>query len=119
MITFSTFVFDDHTRNKIKTDELTRKHFFIPFKFRKKTKLKSEKRLSQNQKKDWAKIREKIELNELNELKYSNTPSQMSRFAHKHVFLYLHAQTNLNTLLYYPTENHKKSEKIEVWIFCE
>ena len=42
----------------------------------------------------------KIELNELIELEYSKTPSQMSSYAHKHVFLYLHAQTNIDTLLY-------------------
>ena len=29
------------------------------------------------------------------------TPSQMSSYAHEHVFLYLHAQTNINTLLYW------------------
>ena len=32
---------------------------------------------------------------ELNELEYSKTPSQMSSYAYKHVFLYLHAQTNI------------------------
>ena len=36
---------------------------------------------------------------ELNELQCSKTPSQMSSFAHKHVSVYLHAQTNKNTLL--------------------
>ena len=42
----------------------------------------------------------KTELKELNELKYSKTPSQMSSYAHKHVFLYLHAKTSMNTLPY-------------------
>ena len=37
---------------------------------------------------------------ELNELESSKTPSEMTSYAHKHVFLYLHAQTNINTLLY-------------------
>ena len=37
---------------------------------------------------------------ELNELESSNTPSEMTSYAHKHVFLYLHTQTNINTLLY-------------------
>ena len=40
-----------------------------------------------------------MELNELNELNCSKTPSQMSSYAHKRVFLYLHAQTSINTLL--------------------
>ena len=46
------------------------------------------------------KIKKETELNELNELESSKTPSQMSSYAHKHVFLYLHAQTNINTLLF-------------------
>ena len=45
--------------------------------------------------------KKKTELNELNELEYSKTPSQMTSYAHKHVFLYLHAQTNIDTLLYW------------------
>ena len=45
-------------------------------------------------------IIKKIEQNELNELKCSKTPSQMSSYAQEYVFLYLHAQTNLNTFLY-------------------
>ena len=45
-------------------------------------------------------IRNKRQLNELNKLEYSKTPSQMSIYAHKHVFLYLHAQTNMDTLFY-------------------
>ena len=44
--------------------------------------------------------KKKTKLNELNELECSKTPSQMSSYAHKHVFLYLHAQTNISTLLY-------------------
>ena len=48
----------------------------------------------------WFKSEKKIELNELNELKCSKTPSQMSSYVHKHVSLYLHAQANMNTLLY-------------------
>ena len=47
------------------------------------------------------KIRKKIELNELNELEYSKAPSTMSSYTQEHVFLYLHAQTNINTLLYW------------------
>ena len=47
------------------------------------------------------KIRKKIELNELNELVYSKAPSTMSSYTKEHVFLYLHAQTNINTLLYW------------------
>ena len=44
-------------------------------------------------------IRKKnIKLNELIETKYWKTPSQMSSFAHKHVFLYLHAQTNIGNV---------------------
>ena len=54
---------------------------------------------------------------ELNELESSKTPSQMSSYAHKHVFLYLHAQTNINTLFFEPTQNHKKSKKIQFTIF--
>ena len=37
-------------------------------------------------------IRRKIEQNELNELECSKIPTQISSYAHKHVFLYLHAQ---------------------------
>ena len=40
------------------------------------------------------------ELNELNELECSKTPSKMSRYAHEHVFFYLYAQKNVNSLLY-------------------
>ena len=47
------------------------------------------------------KIRLRIELNELNELEYSKAPSTMSSYTQEHVFLYLHAQTNINTLLYW------------------
>ena len=46
------------------------------------------------------KIRKKIELNELNELDYSKAASKMSSYTQEHVFLYLHAQTNMNTLIY-------------------
>ena len=42
----------------------------------------------------------KIRLNELNELEYTKTTSLISSYAHKHVFLYLLAQTNIKTLLY-------------------
>ena len=45
--------------------------------------------------------KEQTELSELNELKCSKIPSQMSSCAHKHIFLYLHAQVNINTLLYW------------------
>ena len=48
-----------------------------------------------------ARPRLKTELNELSELKCLKTPSQMSSYANKHVFLYLHAHTNINTLLYW------------------
>ena len=37
---------------------------------------------------------------ELNELESSKTLSEMNSCAHKHVFLYMHTQINLNTLLY-------------------
>ena len=39
----------------------------------------------------------RLKLSELNELKCSKSPSHMSSYAHKHVLLYLHAQTNINT----------------------
>jgi len=45
------------------------------------------------------KKKKKIEFNDLNEIECSKTPSQMSSYVHKHVFLYLHAQTNINPLL--------------------
>ena len=45
-------------------------------------------------------LKKKTELNELNELESSKTPSQMSSYAHKHVLLYLHAQTNINALFF-------------------
>ena len=38
---------------------------------------------------------------ELSELKCSKSPLHMSSYAHKHVFLYLPAQPNLDTLLYW------------------
>ena len=38
---------------------------------------------------------------ELSELKCSKSPLHMSSYAHKHVFLYLPAQLNLDTLLYW------------------
>ena len=63
------------------------------------------------------KSEKQTELNELNELECSKTPSQMSRYAHYHVFLYLHAQTNINTLIFDPPQNHKKSKKIQFAIF--
>ena len=44
--------------------------------------------------------KKKTELNKLDKLEYSKTPSQMSSYAHKHVFLHLHAQTDIDTLLY-------------------
>ena len=47
------------------------------------------------------KIRKKIELNELNELDYSKAASTMSSYTQEHVFLYLHARTIINTLLYW------------------
>ena len=50
----------------------------------------------------------KTELNELSELECSKSPSQMSSFAHKDVFLYLHAQTNINAIFIDPTQNNKK-----------
>ena len=37
---------------------------------------------------------------ELSELKCSKSPLHMSSYAYKHVFLYLPAQPNLDTLLY-------------------
>ena len=45
------------------------------------------------------KSEKQTELNELNELEHSKTPSKMSGYAEKHVFLYMHAQTNTNMLL--------------------
>ena len=47
------------------------------------------------------KIKKKIEVNELSELDYSKAPSMMSSYTQEHVFLYLHAQTIINTLLYW------------------
>ena len=63
-----------------------------------------------------SKIRKINELNELNELKCSKTLSQMSSYAHKHVFFYLHAQTNLNTLLHW-SYLISKIEKNSIRIF--
>ena len=45
--------------------------------------------------------KKKTELSKLNELKCSKSPLHMSSYAHKHVFLYLPAQPNLDTLLYW------------------
>ena len=50
----------------------------------------------------------KSELNELSELEYSKTPSQMSSYAHWHAFLYLHAQTRIKTSIH---SSDLKSEK--------
>ena len=44
--------------------------------------------------------KKKTVLNELNERECSKTPSKMSSYAYKHVFLHMHAQTNINRLLY-------------------
>ena len=46
------------------------------------------------------KNKKKIEVNELSELDYSKAPSTMSSYTQEHVFLHLHAQTIINTLLY-------------------
>jgi len=43
------------------------------------------------------KIRLRIELNELNKLEYSKAPSTMSSYTQEHA----HAQSNINTLLYW------------------
>ena len=40
-------------------------------------------------------------------LKYSKSLSQLTRYA----FLYLHAQTSIDTLLFDPIKNHEKIEK--------
>ena len=40
-------------------------------------------------------------LYKINELDYLKTLSKMSSYAHKHIFLYLHAQTNIDTLFYW------------------
>ena len=45
--------------------------------------------------------RKKTELSELNELECSKSPSHMSSYAYKLGFLYLHAQPNLDTLVYW------------------
>ena len=63
--------------------------------------------------------KKKTELNELNELECSKTPSMMSSYAHKHIFFYLHAQTNMNTLCIDPAQNHKKSNKIQLKFFVK
>ena len=47
-----------------------------------------------------SKSEKQTELNKLNELKCSKTPSQKSSYAAKHVFLYLHAQTFIKTFIY-------------------
>ena len=52
--------------------------------------------------------KEQTELSELNELKCSKMPSKMSSCAHKHIFLYLHAQVNMNTFLYWSNTKSKK-----------
>ena len=62
------------------------------------------------------KIRKKIELNELNELEYSKAPSTMSSYTQEHVFMYLHAQTNINILLYWSYKKLQKFEKNSIWI---
>ena len=54
------------------------------------------------------KIKKKTELNELNELEYSKTLSQMTSYAPSHAFLYLHAQTCMKTFMYL---SHFKSVK--------
>ena len=53
-------------------------------------------------------FKRETELNELNELEYSKTPSQMSNSAHWHAFLYLHAKTCIKTFIHL---SHFKSEK--------
>ena len=47
--------------------------------------------------------------NEQNELEYSKTSSQMSKYAQKHVCLYLHAQTNVNLLILLKINSNKKN----------
>ena len=48
------------------------------------------------------------EPNELNELYCSKTPSLIGSYAHERAFLYLNAQTSINTLTYYKNTLHKK-----------
>ena len=57
------------------------------------------------------KIKKKIEVNELSELDYSKAPSTMSSYTQEHVFLYLHAQTNINTLFYWSYTKSEKNQK--------
>ena len=56
-------------------------------------------------------LKKKTELNELNELEYLETPSQMSSYAHWHVFLYLLAKTYIKISIHL---SHLKSEKKEL-----
>ena len=63
--------------------------------------------------------KEIIKLNELIELENWNTRSQMSSYAHSHVFSYLSAQTNINTLLYWSYTKSWKIETNSIWIFHE
>ena len=42
----------------------------------------------------------------------------MSSYAHKHIFFYLHAQANMNTLFTDPAQNYKKSKK-KIKVFCK
>ena len=51
--------------------------------------------------------------NELDELKYSKTLIQMTSYAHRHAFLYLHAQTCIKTFIYL-VQNFKKTELNEL-----
>ena len=55
--------------------------------------------------------RKKTELSELNELECSKSPSHMSSYAYKLGFLYLHAQPNLDTLVYWSYTKSLKMKK--------
>ena len=54
------------------------------------------------------KLEKKTALNELKELEYWKTPSQLSSYAHWHASLYLHAQTHIKIFIYL---SHSKLEK--------
>ena len=58
------------------------------------------------------KSEKKIELNELSELEYWKTSSQMSSYAHWYPFFYLHAQTSIKTSIHF--SDWKSEKKIEL-----
>ena len=64
----------------------------------------------QNLQSSHLKSEKKIELNEKNELEYRKTLSQMNSYAPKYVFLNLHAQTCIKTIIYLSYFKTKKKD---------